>query len=154
VSKPVSKKKAAPKKRIDMSSPPAVVVRRSSAGLGLFAGEAIKKGSFVIEYTGVKLTEAEYRACNSRYLFDIGPKGALDGSPRWNTARYINHSCAPNCDPDVRRGRVYIMAIRDIEPGDELSYDYGKEYWEEMIGANCRCVKCQGKDVAKKAKAA
>jgi hypothetical protein len=131
-----------------------LAVRRSRAGLGLFAVDPIPKGACIIEYTGKLLTREEYQASNSRYLFDIGPGKTLDGSPRSNRARYINHSCAPNCEPDVYKRRVYISALRDIEPGEELAYDYGVEYFEEYIGRDCRCLKCMPELPAKAAKAA
>jgi SET domain-containing protein len=117
-------------------------VHRSRAGLGLFADEPIPKGACVIEYTGRHLTDAEYDMSRSRYLFDLGDGKVLDGSPRWNRARYINHSCVPNCEPELHKRRVFIFALRDIAPGDELAYNYGKEYFDEFIGDNCRCPKC------------
>jgi uncharacterized protein len=120
-----------------------LAVKRSSAGLGLFTRDPIPAGACVIEYVGNKLTEAEYQKSKSVYLFDIGPRGALDGSPRWNRARYINHSCIPNCYWSVRNRRVYILASRRIEPDEELGYDYGSEYFDEIIGKNCKCRKCK-----------
>lgn len=120
-----------------------LVVKRASAGLGLFAAEPIPKGARVIEYVGNLLTHEEYEKSRSVYLFDIGPRGALDGSPRWNLARYINHSCKPNCAPKVSRRRVFIHSIRAIKPGEELTYDYGADYFDEYIGARCRCVGCR-----------
>jgi uncharacterized protein len=119
-----------------------VSVHRARAGLGLFADEAIPKGACIIEYTGKLLTDEEYEASRSRYLFDVGGGKVLDGSTRGNRARYINHSCVPNCEPELRKRRVYIFATRDIAPGEELAYDYGKEYFDEYIGENCRCPKC------------
>ena len=119
-----------------------LAVRRARSGLGLFAKGPIPKGACVIEYTGKLLNRKEYLASNSRYLWDIGPGKTLDGSPRSNRARYINHSCQPNCEPNVHKRRVYISALRDIEAGEELSYDYGTDYFDEYIGKNCRCIKC------------
>jgi hypothetical protein len=119
-----------------------LVVRRARTGLGLFAKGPIPRGACVIEYTGKLLTRKEYLASNSRYLWDIGPGKTLDGSPRSNRARYINHSCKPNCEPEVHKQRVYIYALRDIQPGEELGYDYGKDYFDEYIGKDCRCLKC------------
>jgi uncharacterized protein len=119
-----------------------VSVHRARAGLGLFADQAIPKGACIIEYTGKVLTDEEYDASRSRYLFDIGGGKVLDGSTRGNRARYINHSCVPNCEPELHKRRVYIFAVRDIAPGEELAYDYGKEYFDEYIGENCRCPKC------------
>ncbi|HHY50830.1 MAG TPA: SET domain-containing protein [Alphaproteobacteria bacterium] len=119
-----------------------LAVRRSRTGLGLFAAEPIPRNACVIEYTGRPLTDEEYSRSRSRYLFDLGNGKVLDGSPRWNKARYINHSCVPNCEPELHRGRILIYALRDIAPGEELAYDYGKEYFDQFIGANCRCPKC------------
>ncbi|MDP3739418.1 MAG: SET domain-containing protein [Hyphomonadaceae bacterium] len=117
-------------------------VKRSRTGLGLFTNEDIPRGACVIEYTGVRLTEKEYKASNSKYLFEVGGKGALDGSPRWNTARYINHSCRPNCEPDTRGGRAFIFAKRNIKAGEELNYDYGNDYFDEYINGSCLCRMC------------
>lgn len=66
----------------------------------------------------------------------------IDGNIPANTARFINHSCAPNCEIDIRDRRVYIFALRTIKPGEELSYDYGQEYFEMHLAARCRCAKC------------
>ena len=128
-------------------------VHRARAGLGLFADQVIPKGACVIEYTGRVLTDEEYDRSNSRYLFDIGKGKVLDGTSRTNRARYINHSCVPNCEPDVHKGRVYIYATRTIQPGEELAYNYGEEYFDEYLGANCRCPKCMPEWPAKTAEA-
>ena len=120
-----------------------LAVRRSRSGLGLFAVDAIPKNVCIIEYVGKHLTDEEYDRSNSRYLFDIGNGKVLDGTPRWNKARYINQSCVPNCETDVYKHRVYVRSIRKIKPGEELAYDYGKEYFDEYIGENCTCPKCK-----------
>lgn len=118
-------------------------VKRSVAGLGLFAHSAIPKGACVIEYAGKILTKEEEEASNSLYLFDAGGGVTIDGAPRWNTARYINHSCRPNCEIDIYKRRVYVMAKRAIKPGEELTYDYDTEYFKEYIKPKgCRCIKC------------
>ncbi len=119
-----------------------LAVRRSRSGLGLFAVDAIPKNACVIEYIGNVLTDEEYEKTRSRYLFDLGKDKVLDGSPRWNKARYINHSCLPNCETEVHKQRIYVRSIRKIKPGEELVSDYGKEYFDEFIGDNCRCPKC------------
>jgi len=120
--------------------------KRSAAGLGLFAEEPIKKGACVIEYVGNILTPAQEEASNSLYLFDAGGGVTIDGSPRWNAARYINHSCRPNCEIDIYKNRVYVMAKRNIKAGEELSYDYDKEYFDAYIKPKgCRCIKCAAK---------
>jgi len=127
---------------------PHVVVKRSSAGLGLFAAEPIKRDEFVVEYTGEVITTDEADERQGKYLFDINSKWVIDGSPRTNLARYINHSCKPNCEPEVdeRKKRVYIYAIKNIKPGEELTYDYGKDYFEGFIKPHgCRCDACAKK---------
>jgi SET domain-containing protein len=119
-------------------------VKRSSAGLGLFSGEDIKKGSLVIEYTGNILSSKEADARGGKYLFEVNSKKVIDGSGRENKARYINHSCRSNCEIEIKKGRVFVFARKNIKKGEELSYDYGKEYFNEYIKPNgCRCQKCK-----------
>ncbi|MGE0828560.1 MAG: SET domain-containing protein [Hyphomonadaceae bacterium] len=119
-------------------------VRRSYAGLGLVANEAIPKGACVIEYWGRQITKEEENTSRSKYLFAISDKKTIDGQDRKNIARYINHSCRPNCEPEIYRGRVFILAKRSIKAGEELCYDYGKEYFDAQIKPHgCRCVKCR-----------
>ncbi len=121
-------------------------VKRSSAGLGLFAGEAIPKGACVIEYVGRVISEEETETSKSRYLFEISKKKTIDGKPKINKAGYINHSCKPNCETKISKGRVFVTAIKNIKPGDELTYDYGKEYVDEFIKPHgCRCAPCAAK---------
>jgi SET domain-containing protein len=115
-------------------------VKRSSAGLGLYAGEDIPKGKCIIEYVGRVISKEEEYSSKSKYLFEVNKKKTIDGKPRWNKAGYINHSCKPNCEPEIRDGRVYIFSIRGIKAGDELSYDYGKEYFHDhILPIGCRC---------------
>lgn len=117
--------------------------KRSSAGIGLYTYTPIKKGKCVIEYVGRVISEAEEYVSRSKYLFEVTKKMTLDGRPRINKAGYINHSCRPNCEANTYKRRVYIMARRDIQVGEELTYDYGKAYWKEHIGPeHCRCPKC------------
>lgn len=118
-------------------------VKRTRAGLGLVSFSFIKKGETVIEYIGHRLTKSAKNTVDNKYIFDVNSKVEIDGSPRFNTARYINHSCAPNCEAVNRRGRIFIVALRTIKPGEELTYDYGKEYFEMRIKPfGCRCKKC------------
>ena len=118
-------------------------VKRSSAGMGLFAGTAIPKGACVIEYTGRELSKDEWYTVKSKYLFEVTRQKTIDGAPRWNLARYINHSCRPNCEPEIHRARVYIRAKRAIRPGEELAYNYGPDYFKDFIEPHgCRCAKC------------
>lgn len=118
-------------------------VKRSHAGLGLFTADPIPKGSCVIEYKGRTLTQKEERTSRSKYLFVVSKNKTIDGASRSNTARYINHSCRPNCEIDIWDGRVFVLAKRGIKAGEELSYDYDTEYFDEYIKPHgCRCRKC------------
>lgn len=120
-------------------------VKRSSAGLGLYAEQEIPKGACIIEYKGRFISKEEEYTITSQYLFEVGRK-TIDGGARSNTARYINHSCRPNAEPEIRKGRVLIMSRRRILPGEEIGYDYGKDFWNEYIKPKgCRCVKCKEK---------
>ncbi|HYD86142.1 MAG TPA: SET domain-containing protein [Vitreimonas sp.] len=125
-------------------------VGRSATGLGLYAESEIPKGACVIEYVGVELSKEQEEKANSKYLFEIHSRKTIDGAPRWNTARYINHSCRPNCEPNIHKGRVFIHAKRRIKPGEELNYDYGKAYFNEYLKDICACPKCEEKRAAAK----
>ena len=115
-------------------------VGRSYAGLGLFAKDKITKGDFIIEYCGPLLTDEEADKKGGAYLFEIDDEYTIDGSSRKNTARYINHSCKPNCEPEIDGDRVFVYATRNIKPGEELTYHYGKNYFEDYIKPiGCRC---------------
>ena len=118
-------------------------VRRSHSGRGLFAKQSIPKGACIIEYTGKILSKQEEEDSNSLYLFDAGGGVTIDGATRTNTARYINHSCRPNCEIEIYKRRVYVMAKRTVKAQEELTYDYDHDYWEEYIKPkSCRCIKC------------
>ena len=120
-------------------------IQKSHPGLGhgLFAIQAIPKGDFIIEYTGTKIPTEVADALPTRYLFEIDRNWTIDGSVRANIARYINHSCESNCEANIVDGRILISAARDIEKGEELTFDYGKEYFDEFIKpTGCKCAKC------------
>lgn len=136
---PLSEKKPVPVQ----SRPDDVSVRRSSAGLGLFANRGFRNGETVIEYVGDRVRSRKESSRVNRYLFSVNARWDIDGSPRWNVARYANHSCRPNCEAVNRRGRTLIVARRRIRPGEELTYDYGQDYFDAFIRPNgCRCLKC------------
>jgi uncharacterized protein len=123
-------------------------LKRGLAGLGLFAAAHIKKGEFVIEYTGKKLNPEEVeRSSSQKYFFQVDKYWTVDGAGRENTARYVNHSCRPNCEVRIYAKRIRIWAIKNIKPGEELTYDYGEEYFDEFIKPHgCKCEKCGKKE--------
>lgn len=128
-----------------------VKVKRSSAGLGLFAAVPIKKRETIIEYIGKRITSEEGDALeNNSYIFTVNARTDIDGSARWNTARYANHSCRPNCESVIRQSRVFIVALKHIQPGEELTYDYGRDYFNDFIKPfGCKCVKCTASKTTK-----
>lgn len=122
-----------------------LIRKRTTHGLGLCTLIPITKGTLIIEYTGEKITADEANCRGGQYLFEINDKYTIDGKGRNNLARYINHSCRPNCYPEISEDEkhVYIYAKRAIKAGEELTYDYGKEFWKEYIKPKgCRCAKC------------
>ena len=126
--------------------PGGVRVGRSYAGLGLFAARPYKKDERVIEYVGREISEDEAYTSRSKYLFEITKKRTIDGRPAVNIAGYINHSCKPNCEPKVTKGRVFIDTLKPIREGEELTYDYGEEYLDEYIRPHgCKCPACVSK---------
>jgi SET domain-containing protein len=122
------------------------IVRRTNTGLGLFAVQPIAKGQRIIEYTGPLIPNEEVDQRKGRYFFGVNSKWSIDGSPRSNVARYINHSCKPNAEAIISGRRVWIWSRKNIKPGEEIAYDYGKEYFEDIIKPmGCRCEKCGSK---------
>ena len=120
-------------------------VGRAKTGMGLFATEVIPKGVRIVEYSGNIITNAEADAMpgKPRYLYNLSRTHTLDGSPRSNLGRYANHSCRPNAIIYVYGGRIWIKSLRVIKPGEEITYDYGKTYFDAFIGKeNCLCTKC------------
>jgi uncharacterized protein len=133
---------------------PAFVIRSSRiAGRGAFATRAIAKGERLVEYVGERLTHA---AADARYddhaagthhtfLFAVNRSTVIDATMAGNDSRFINHSCAPNCESVIEGRRVFIDAIRNIRKGQELTYDYayardGTETEEEEASLYvCRC---------------
>lgn len=133
----------------------------SIQGTGAFATRRIRKGARIIEYIGERITQEE---ADRRYddesmerhhtfLFNLDDKGkgVLDAGTVHNESRYINHSCDPNCEALIDKGHIYIYALRTIEPGEELVYDYAYERTEGMGPDSeslyvCRCgsPKCRG----------
>jgi hypothetical protein len=133
-------------------------VGRSRTGLGLFATKPIKKGAKIIRYFGPLLDCRKKKddAVENKYLFELNGRWTIDGSVRKNIARYINHACKPNAESDVnaRKRKVVIRAIKKIEPGEEINYDYGTDYFKAYLKPiGCKCDACEKKRKKKRAEA-
>jgi uncharacterized protein len=149
-----------PAKRASFASSPLVEARNSTIhGRGVYALAPIKKGTRVMEYLGERIShdEADRRYENKgdddghTFLFIASNRTVIDAGVNGNDARFINHSCHPNCETVIENSRVFIDAIRNIKPGEELGYDY-QLTWEstddpaELALYACRCgaTKCRG----------
>lgn len=144
--------RSSPKARARPKISSSVRLARSGLhGYGLFARDFIPRGEKIIEYVGERITKAEAqrredqrlarRAAGGHgcvYIFELNQRHDLDGDVAWNLARRINHSCGPNCETQSDRGRIWVVARRDIAADEELTYDYGFPYseWREHP---CRC---------------
>ncbi len=133
-------------------------VGRSRTGLGLFATKPIKKGTKIVRYFGPLLDSRKKKddAIENKYLFELNGRWTIDGSVRENVARYINHACRPNAESDVkpRKRKVFIRAIKNIEPGEEINYDYGTDYFKAYLKPiGCKCDACEKKRKKKRAEA-
>jgi uncharacterized protein len=136
------------------------VVRKSPiAGRGVFALRDIPKGTRIIEYRGERISPDEG---DERYdddsmehvhtlLFNVDEETVIDGGVRGNAARFINHSCDPNCQSVVEDGRVFIDALKHIPEGTELTYDYHlvrtgrfRAEWRERYACRCGTRRCRG----------
>lgn len=136
------------------------VIRRSSIhGRGAFALRRIPAGTRLIEYTGERITpeEAAQRYDDDAmehahtFLFTVDDETVIDGARGGNEARYINHSCEPNCEAVDEDGRIFIYALRDIAPGEEITYDYHLERtgglprnWRTLYACHCGAPSCRG----------
>ena len=131
------------------------IVKKSKVhGSGVFAKTDIKKNVKIIQYIGEKVSKSEgdkrsedriKRYLNSKktgsvYIFELNSKYDIDGSPLYNKARYINHSCRPNCEVEIKNGKIWIKSIKNIKKDDELSYDYGYDFDpEDFMDHLCKC---------------
>jgi len=139
---------------------PRIVVRRSGIhGRGVFARRRIREDETVCEYQGEILSETEVArrypenmdGLNHTFVFGVEHDYNIDGGAKGNIARWINHSCGPNCNTFEQDKRIYVRAIRDIRPGEEISYDYYIEAGERLTKAVkarwpccCGAKKCRG----------
>jgi hypothetical protein len=133
-------------------------IGRSRTGLGLFATKPIRKGAKIVRYFGPLLDSRKKKedAIENKYLFELNGRWTIDGSVRANIARYINHACKPNAESDVkpRKRKVFIRAIKNIEPGEEINYDYGTDYFKAYLKPiGCKCAACEKKRRKKRAEA-
>lgn len=159
-------KKSSPGKPDKTSKPkgPIISVRGSEIhGKGVFAGRAIAKGERIIEYKGRLITEAEADErygdddTNHTFLFLLDNDMVIDAYRDGNSARWINHSCNPNCEPVEEGNRLYIHAVRNIKAGEELAYEYNLVIEDRYTPAikklyACRCGarKCHGTFLARR----
>jgi SET domain-containing protein len=122
-------------------------IGRSRTGLGLFATTPISRGMLIAEYTGPRIPTKEARVRErergARYMMEIDSRWTIDGSPRSNIARYVNHACKPNAEAIIVRQRVFLRARRRIDPGEEITYNYGRAYFQLFFAnGGCRCAIC------------
>jgi hypothetical protein len=109
-------------------------------GFGLYAKKDFAFGEYLLDYTGKKIPTKVADKLETRYLFELDAKWTIDGEDESNTARYINHACDPNVEAEIEGERIMIHAARDIEKGEELTIDYGDEYFDEFIKpGGCLC---------------
>lgn len=134
-------------------SHPTVEFRPSGIhGFGGFATATIPAGTHIMEYVGERITKAQsLERCeqNNAAIFNLDDEWDLDGSVEWNPARHFNHSCAPNCDAEWIEGRIWIVAQRPIQPGEEITFNYGydlEDYREHPCA--CGAPECVGYMVA------
>ena len=147
---------------------PAFEIRPSPIqGFGAWAVRPIRKGMRIVEYVGERIPseEAEERYDDDAgehphiLLFTVDDRTVIDAGVDGNEARYFNHSCAPNCETVVEKGRVFIVARRAIAPGEELTYDYrlerpgrAKAEWVRRYACRCGAKRCRGTMLAPRAK--
>jgi len=119
------------------------LIRKNSPieGYGVFAGEFIPKGTRVIEYSGRKIPKSVEDRSTSRYIFTLNNQIDVLGM---NLARYINHTCETNCEAVIESNQIWIYAVRDIQEGEELSYNYGYGWDDEPWECLCSAPKCVG----------
>ena len=133
-------------------------------GTGIFAKIKISKGTRIIEYVGERITKTEaerrgprlveyaqkHKQAGAVYIFVLNKKYDIDGHVSYNTAKYINHSCAPNCEIDIIRGHIWVIALRDIQKNEELFYNYGYDLDAyEKHPCCCKSLSCPGYITAK-----
>jgi SET domain-containing protein len=121
-------------------------------GRGLFARLALPGGTRILEYVGEQISKTEsLRRCElqNEYIFSLSNQFDLDGNVEWNPARFLNHSCEPNCEALLEDERIWIVSIRDIAAGEELTFNYGYDLEDyRKYPCNCGAATCIGFMVA------
>jgi SET domain-containing protein len=132
-------------------------IGRSRSGLGLFATTAIEKRAVIVEYKGRKLTTEQadkVEARGNRYLYELNSRWTIDGTTRRNLGRYANHSCRPNAEAHQVGHRMFLRAIKSIKPDDEITWNYGRDYYLNVITRRgCKCEKCRERRAEARAEA-
>ena len=122
-----------------------VEIKKSTAGMGLFAIKNIKKDIKMVQYTGEIINEKEADRRGGKYLMDYKDR-YIDGKTYKNLGRWANHSCRPNSEAVEYSNGIFIVSKRKIKEGEEITYNYGKEYFNDHIKPyGCRCSKCYRK---------
>lgn len=115
---------------------------------GLFARCGIDVGTDIVEYDGPRISKQEGEKLakeDNSYIFVLDRKTCIDGSVKWNLARYANHSCTPNCKTTKISGRIWLRSIRKIVKGEEITYNYGYEFKNYKDNpCNCGSSECRG----------
>jgi uncharacterized protein len=132
---------------------PLIVFKPSTIhGMGGFARRDIRRGKRIVEYVGLKLSKAKAQMAlhqQNVYIFTLDDTYDIDGSVEWNPARFLNHSCNPNCEVEIIRARIWIYALCDIKAGEELTYNYSYDFEDyEHRPCNCGAPNCVGYMVA------
>ena len=143
----------------NLRNPYAKIKKSGIHNNGVFAKTEIKKETKIIEYVGKKVSKSKsteiYEKSLERhkknqkkgsvYIFELNKKHDVDGNVFWNPARYINHSCSPNCETEITKGHIWIVAVKNIKKGEEITYNYGYDV-AEYEDHPCRCgsPKCVG----------
>src|SRR5690606_5562763 len=126
-----------------------VTKRSKIARFGLFATRDIKRGELIVEYKGKKLLNGDVdfddKRADHRYIIELNKKWCLDGNIKDNPAKFINHSCVPNSFYQTTGRRVLVNSLKKIKEGEEITVNYGKEYFEGFLKGICGCPKCSKK---------
>lgn len=142
-----------------INEPPIRIGKSRISGRGAFATRRIRKGARIIEYVGERISpseaDARYEGGPARHprvlVFTVDTETVIDAGVGGNASRFMNHSCEPNCEAVTRKRRIWIYALRAIEPGEELTYDYGltgepedRDEQKRLYACRCGALTCRG----------